>query len=67
MAKPEQIELDAYRKEIIADVKKLVDKYRAIFDWDIPDIDQAFADQAILAQVRQAIDDIERSLKNPAP
>lgn len=67
MAKPEQIELDAYRKEIIADVKKLVDKYRAIFDWDIPDIDQPFADQAILAQVRQAIDDIERSLKNPAP
>ncbi len=39
MAIIEQLELEAHGSQIIADVKKLVEKYRAIFDWDVPDID----------------------------
>ena len=62
MAKIEQLELDGHRNEIIADVKRLVEKYRAIFDWDVPDIDQNVADKLILAEMRKALDDIEKEL-----
>jgi len=56
------LELDAHRREIIADVEKLVERYRAIFGWDVPDIDQDFADKLILAEIRKALDDIENKL-----
>jgi hypothetical protein len=59
MAKIEQAELEEHRDKIIADVKGLVEKYRAIFDWDVPDIDQNAADMLILNEVRKALDAIE--------
>jgi hypothetical protein len=62
MARVEQIELGGHRDEIIADVKDLVEKYRAIFDWDVPDIDQNIADRLILTEVRKALDAIEAKL-----
>lgn len=58
MAKLTQIELDRYRDQIIADVDKLVDKYRRIFDWDVPENDEAEARRLIIAAIRQAIDDM---------
>jgi hypothetical protein len=60
----EQRELDGHRAEIIADVAKLVEKYRAIFDWDVPDIDQYAADKLILVEMRKALDDVEKTLLN---
>ena len=45
MERIEELELAAHRGQIVADVKNLVEKYRAIFDWDVPDIDQGFADK----------------------
>ncbi len=63
MKKMEQMELEGHRSEIIADVKSLVDKYRAIFDWDVPEIDQNVADKLILAEMRKALDDIEKGLR----
>jgi hypothetical protein len=62
MDRIEQIELAAHRGQIIADVKNLVEKYRAIFDWDVPDIDQSFADKLILAEIRKALEDVEKAL-----
>jgi hypothetical protein len=63
MANIERLELDGHRSAIIADVKRLVEKYRAIFDWDVPDIDQNRADQLILMEMRKALDDIEKELR----
>jgi hypothetical protein len=40
----------------------MVEKYRAIFEWDVPDIDQAAADKLILTEVRRAVDALERKL-----
>ncbi len=60
--KLEQIELRNHRQQIIADVNKLVEKYRAIFDWDVPEIDQAAADKLILREIGKALDQIERKL-----
>ena len=62
MASIEQIELEQYRGAIIGDVKNLVEKYRAIFDWNVPEIDQNLADKLILAEVRKSLDDIEKKL-----
>lgn len=66
MAKLEQVELERYRRQIVADVKTLVERYRAIFDWDVPDIDQSLADQLILAEVRKALDIVEMGLQKKA-
>ncbi len=60
--KLEQIELKTHRRQIIADVNKLVEKYRAIFDWDVPEIDQAAADLLILREIGKALDEIEKKL-----
>ena len=62
MAKIEEKELEGHRDQIIADVKRLVEKYRAIFDWDVPDIDQTVADKLILTEVRKALNEIEHKL-----
>jgi hypothetical protein len=60
MAKMEEMEMAAHRRQLIADVNRLVDKYRAIFDWDVPDIDQAAADKLIIEEVRKALNELER-------
>lgn len=62
MAKIEERELAGHRHQIIADVRKLVEKYRAIFDWDVPDIDQTIADKLILTEIRRALDALECKL-----
>jgi len=62
VAKIEEKELEGHRDQIIADVKRLVEKYRAIFDWDVPDIDQTVADKLILTEVRKALNEIEHKL-----
>jgi len=62
VAKIEAQELEGHRDEIIADVKQLVEKYRAVFDWDVPDVDQTVADKLILTEVRKALDELEHKL-----
>ena len=62
MNKMEQLELDAYRGEIVTDMRSLVEKYRRIFDWDIPEVDQLAADKLIVAAMRKALDDIGTKL-----
>jgi len=58
----EDVELARRRGEIVADVEKLVDKYRAIFDWDVPDIDQEAADRLILDEIDKALQEVRKAL-----
>lgn len=46
----------------MADMAKLIDHWRAVFDWDVPDVDHARADTMIFKEVRAALDQIERDL-----
>jgi hypothetical protein len=62
VAQIEQKELEVHRDEITTDLNKLVEKYRKIFDWDVPDIDQAVADKLIVLEVRKALDELEHKL-----
>jgi len=61
MDKIEEIELERHRGQIVDDVKKLAEKYRAIFDWDVPDVDQHLADKLIMGEIRRALDELEKS------
>ena len=62
MAEIENVEMARHRDQLNADVQKLVEKYRAIFDWDVPDIDQGAADKLILGEIHGALEEIERTL-----
>jgi hypothetical protein len=62
MKKMEQLEMEEYRSEIVADIRSLVEKYRRIFGWDIPEIDQHAADKLILTAMRKALENIETKL-----
>ena len=66
MAKMERLELDAQREHLQSDVRHLVEKYRSIFEWDVPDIDQPMSDRLILTAMRQTLDEIEKTLAAPA-
>ncbi|WP_296449620.1 hypothetical protein [Rhodoferax sp. UBA5149] len=66
MAKIEELELDAHRKQLNSDVTALVEKYRSIFEWDVPDIDQRYADRLIIAAIRKALDGVENTLAESA-
>ena len=62
MAQMEQLELDARRGQLVADLQALVERYRSIFEWDIPEIDQAGSDRLILQAIRDALDGVEKTL-----
>lgn len=62
MPQMEVLELDAHREQLTADVQALVERYRSIFEWDIPDINQGRSDRLILQAIRQALDGVEEKL-----
>ena len=66
MAKIEELELDAQRRQLESDVKALVEKYRSIFEWDVPDIDERHAGRLIVAAIREALDGVENTLAESA-
>lgn len=65
MPRLEQLELEAHREQLVADVGRLVDKYLTIAEWDVPEIDEPLAIRLIIAAVRQALDSVERALPQP--
>ncbi|WP_419592725.1 hypothetical protein, partial [Thiolapillus sp.] len=56
-------EIERYRGELETDVRKLVDKYLSISDWDIPEIDEHKSIEYILQVVRSTLDDVENEWK----
>ena len=56
MVQIEELEMDAHRAALESDVRQLVDKYRAIFGWDVPEVNEALSQQLIVAAMRQALD-----------
>ena len=43
------------------------DRVWAIFDWDVPEVDEALSDRLILKALRQSIDDIEAQASSGGP
>lgn len=67
MPKIEEIELEAHRAQLEADVVDLVDKYLAIAEWDVPGIDEPLANRLIVAAIRRALDRVEHALLQSPP
>ena len=62
MAIVEQMELVRHRSDIIADVRHLLEKYRAIFILDVPKLDKRAADKLILVEIHKALGDLEKEM-----
>lgn len=60
MAQIEDLEMAAHRAQLSSDLRRLVDKYRAIFGWDVPEIDEALSERLIIESLRRALDDLEQ-------
>lgn len=60
MGRIEEFELDAHRAQLRSDIGRLVDKYRAIFGWDVPEVDEGLSERLIVTAMRQALDDLEQ-------
>jgi len=59
MSSMEEIEMEKRRKALDKDVMSLVEKYMKAMEWDIPEVDEPRARQAILDEMKQAISRIE--------
>lgn len=59
MKRIEMLELAGHRHEIIAGVKGRADKYHAMLEWDLPELDESAADGLILVEMRKALDDFD--------
>ncbi len=61
MSQMQEIEIDRYHKRIVKDMKHLIERYREIMAWDIPENDPVEADKLIFKAVHEALDEIEQS------
>ncbi len=62
MSSIEDIELEHHRAQMLHDMRALVEKYRAIFDWDVPGVNQAEADRLIVQAMHDALDKVASDL-----
>lgn len=60
MASLEQVEISRYHKELVHDVRHLVQKYGRIMGWEVPELDEEEADRLIFQALKDAIADVER-------
>ena len=66
MSTIEEIELDHHRAQMLHDMRALVEKYRTIFDWDVPGVNQAEADRLIVQAMRDALAEVASDLPGAA-
>jgi hypothetical protein len=67
MSTIEEIELEHHRAQMLHDMRALVEKYRAIFDWDVPGVNQAEADRLIVQAMHDALAEVASDLSSAAP
>lgn len=60
MKSMQQIDIERHHDDIVHDVKNLVEKYRKIMDWDIPENDETLADTLIFDAIQQALDRVKK-------
>jgi hypothetical protein len=58
MAQIEEVEMDANRAQLKSDVRGIIDKYRAIFGWDVPEVDEELSERLIVKAMRRALDEL---------
>jgi len=61
MSESQEIEIQRYHKELVKDVASLVDKYRRIMEWDIPESNEDEGDKLIFKAIQDALDALKKS------
>jgi len=64
MPEIQEIELQRHHDQLVSDVRELVEKYRRIMDWDVPDNDDSISDPMILQAIKKALEQVEEELRN---
>lgn len=67
MSSVEEIELERHRKQMLHDMHALVEKYRAIFDWDVPGVNQAVADKLIMQAMQDTLTEVIADYSKDSP
>lgn len=61
----EEIEMNAHGTELTSDLRHLVNKYSAIFGWEVPEVDETLSAKVIFKSLRDALEDLERPITPP--
>ena len=61
MSDIQNIEIERYHDQITEDVRQLVERYREIMAWDVPDNGTVEADRLIFQAIHAAVVEIETS------
>ena len=59
MSQMQEIEISRYHNSIVKDMRHLIERYREIMAWDIPENDPVEADRLIFKAVHAALNEIE--------
>ena len=63
MSKVQNIEISRYQPKITSDLRQLVERYREIMAWDVPENDPVEADRLIFQAINTALEAIEKTNK----
>ena len=61
MSESQKIELQRHHKELVKDVASLIDKYRRMMEWDIPESDEREGDRLIIEAIQEALDALKKT------
>ena len=59
MSQIQEIEINRYHARIVKDMRHLIERYREIMAWDIPENDPVEADKLIFTAVQTALEEIK--------
>ncbi len=59
----QNIEIERYHDKIVKDLRHVIEKYREIMAWDVPENDPVEADRLIFQAIHTALAEIEQSQK----
>ncbi len=65
MRQIEMLEMDTHRAQLNSDLRRLIDKYVAIFEWDVPEVDEPLSVRLIIESLRRSLDDLDQRVGPP--
>ena len=63
MSKMQEIEINRYHGRIEKDIRHLIEHYREIMAWDVPENDPVEDDRLIFKAIRESLSKIEKETK----
>ncbi len=63
MSEMQEIEINRYHNRIVKDMSHLIERYREIMAWDVPENNPVEADKLIFKAVHEALEELEKATK----